>query len=218
MININEWMEEFVEKLRQTFGTRIWFAGLQGSYGRGEATDKSDIDVVVILDKLSLDDIKTYKNMLDTLPYREYICGFVSGKGELFNWEPSDLFQFINDTIPIIGTLDELQNLIKAEDVDRAIRIGACNIYHALVHNMIHERDENLLKDLYKSASFVINAINYKNTGRFENSKIELLGELDHENKLILKKYIELKNGGKANFDSLCELLFCWAQNIIFVK
>jgi len=54
--------------LKKTFGDRIYFVGLQGSYGRGEATEASDIDLVVILDKLTVDDIKIYSNMIDTLP------------------------------------------------------------------------------------------------------------------------------------------------------
>jgi len=45
-------------------------------------------------------------------------------------WEPSDLFQFYYDTTPIVGSLDELLIKIDKEAVDRAIKIGACNIYH----------------------------------------------------------------------------------------
>ena len=62
MVNIEIWMEEFLKKLDETFGKRIRFVGLQGSYGRGEATEKSDIDTVVILDEFSSDDIKIYNS------------------------------------------------------------------------------------------------------------------------------------------------------------
>lgn len=128
MIDINLWMKHFTELLKETFGERIYFVGLQGSYGRNEATESSDIDVVVILDELTADDIKAYSNMIDTLPHRELICGFLSGKDELINWEPSDLFQFYYDTTPILGTLYELLTRIDDAAVDRAIKIGACNI------------------------------------------------------------------------------------------
>lgn len=131
MVDIEVWMEEFLQKLDETFGKRIWFVGLQGSYARNEATEKSDIDTVVILDKLSSSDIKTYNEMLDTLPKRELICGFFSGKDEIFNWEPSDLFQFYYDTKPIKGSLDELLEKIDGSAVNRAIKIGACNIFTA---------------------------------------------------------------------------------------
>ena len=79
MLDINAWMNEFIQKLNEVFANRAWFVGLQGSYGRGEATESSDIDVVVILDELSAEDIQTYNDMLDTLPHRELICGFLSG-------------------------------------------------------------------------------------------------------------------------------------------
>ena len=112
MIDISTWMQKFVQTLNETFANRIWFVGLQGSYSRGEATEASDIDIVIILDELSSFDIQTYNAMLDSLPHRELICGFVSGKDELLNWEPSDLFQFYYDTTPIKGSLDELLTAI----------------------------------------------------------------------------------------------------------
>ena len=74
MIDMTEWMQGFLRALDDTFGNRVWFVGLQGSYGRGEATETSDIDVVVILEALSAADIQSYSAMLDTLPNRELIC------------------------------------------------------------------------------------------------------------------------------------------------
>ena len=62
MIDITVWMKNFLQTLNETFGDRVWFVGLQGSYGRGEATETSDIDVVVILDELSAMDIQTYNS------------------------------------------------------------------------------------------------------------------------------------------------------------
>ena len=52
MVDINKWTKDFLQVLEQIFGERVYFAGLQGSYGRGEATESSDIDMVVILDRL----------------------------------------------------------------------------------------------------------------------------------------------------------------------
>ena len=46
MINITTWLDGFLKALHDTFGNRVWFVGLQGSHGRGEATETSDIDVV----------------------------------------------------------------------------------------------------------------------------------------------------------------------------
>ncbi len=167
MIDITAWINDFLQKLNEVFGNRVWFVGLQGSYGRGEARDTSDIDIVVILDELSASDIQDYNTMLDILPHRELICGFLSGKKEILNWEPSDLFQFYYDTTPIKGSLDELLAVLDDKAVARAIKIGACNIYHGCVHNMLHEKSEDILRGLYKSASFVVQAIVFQQTGTY---------------------------------------------------
>ena len=47
MTDINIWTEKFLQALDKIFSHRVYFVGLQGSYSRGEATDKSDIDMVV---------------------------------------------------------------------------------------------------------------------------------------------------------------------------
>lgn len=69
--DIDTWMKSYLNKLNSLFGSRLLFVGLQGSYGRGEATESSDIDLVVILDKAVPQDLKAYGAMLDTLPNRE---------------------------------------------------------------------------------------------------------------------------------------------------
>ena len=59
MIDVKTWISEFTNKIEQAFFNRVWFIGLQGSYGRNEATETSDIDVVVILDEMRVNDLKT---------------------------------------------------------------------------------------------------------------------------------------------------------------
>ena len=215
MIEIEKWMERFLQKLDAHFEKRIWFVGLQGSYSRGEATQTSDIDVVVILDKLEPLDIQTYNFMLDTMPNRELICGFLSGKEEILNWEPSDLFQFCHDTMPIRGSLEELLERIDGSAVNTAIRIGACNIYHGCVHNMLHEKSEEILRGLYKSASFAIQAICFRETGNYVRNQKELRDCVSSENRAILDIFIALKNGGEVCFRQMSETLFTWAQSQI---
>ena len=68
MIRIAERMKIFLLTLNKTFGDRVWFVGLQGSYARGESTADSDLDVVVILNDLTVDDLFVYHQMLDQLP------------------------------------------------------------------------------------------------------------------------------------------------------
>ena len=215
MIDITTWMQKFLHSLNETFANRVWFVGLQGSYGRGEACDTSDIDIVVILDELTTSDIQKYNAMLNTLPHRELICGFVSGKNELLHWEPSDLFQFYYDTTPIKGSLDELLTAIDEAAVKRAIKIGACNIYHGCVHNMLHEKNEDILRGLYKSASFVVQAIVFWQTGKYIKHQKELLLIACPDEQAIVNTFLNLKNGGAVEFFSMSEALLAFAKKWI---
>ena len=215
MIDVTVWMRNFLQRLNEIFRERVWFVGLQGSYGREEETEASDIDIVVILDELSVTDIQKYNAMLDLLPNRELICGFISGKDELLNWEHSDLFQFYYDTTPIQGSLDKLLALIDKTAVNRAIKIGVCNIYHGCVHNMLHEKSEDILKGLYKSASFVVQAIVFRQTGKYIKHQKELLQFVSADERGVVEIFIYLKNGGTVDFNSMSEVLFAWTKKRI---
>ena len=215
MIDIATWMQNFLQTLNETFANRIWFVGLQGSYGRGEATETSDIDIVVILDELSAMDIQGYNAMLDTLPHRELICGFLSGKDDIMNWEPSDLFQFYHDTTPIKGSLDEVLTVVDESAVNRAIKIGVCNIFHGCVHNMLHEKSQDILRGLYKSASFVVQAIVFKQTGTYIKHQEELLAVAMPDEQAIINTFLSLKKGGMVDFIPMSETLFVWSKKWI---
>lgn len=215
MLNINTWVDNFLQTLDNHFGDRVFFAGLQGSYARNEATETSDIDMVIILDELGIEDIQTYNDMLDTLTHRNLVCGFISGKSELLNWEPSDLFQFYYDTKPLKGNLNDLLPLLDNNAIAQAIKIGACNIYHACVHNMLHEKSIDILKSLYKSATFVVQAVYFEQTGKYINSQRELVNLVSTEEHNIIEIFLCLKNGGKIHFQKMSETLFNWSKNMI---
>ena len=218
MIDVNTWMQDFLQTLNETFANRVWFVGLQGSYGRGEATEMSDIDIVVILDELSAMDIQAYNDMLNTLSHRELLCGFLSGKKEIMNWEPSDLFQFCHDTTPIKGSLNEVLTLVDESALNRAIKIGACNIFHGCVHNMLYEKSEDILRGLYKSASFVVQAIAFKQTGNYISHQKELLQVVSSDERDIVETFLNLKNGETADFNLMSKALFSWAKKWINEK
>jgi predicted nucleotidyltransferase len=215
MIDIIAWMKNFLQTLNETFANRVWFVGLQGSYGRGEATETSDIDIVVILDELSAMDIQAYNDMLNTLSHRELLCGFLSGKKEIMNWEPSDLFQFCHDTTPIKGSLNEVLTLVDESALNRAIKISACNIFHGCVHNMLYEKSEDILRGLYKSASFVVQAIAFKQTGNYISHQKELLQVVSSDERDIVETFLNLKNGETADFTLMSETLFAWSKKWI---
>ena len=215
MIDITTWVEQVLRTLDVQFAGRTWFVGLQGSYGRGEATETSDIDLVVILDELTAADIPTYNAMLDTLPHRELICGFLSGKEEILHWDAADLFQLYHDTTPIVGSLDEVLERIDGAAVNRAIKLGVCNLYHGCVHNILYDHSEDILKGLYKGASFVVQAIVFQEIGRYYRHQTDLRQAVSPEERGILDTFLHLKNGGAVDFANMSETLFTWCKHWI---
>ena len=215
MIDISVWLYNFLKKLDETFGERVFFAGIQGSYARGEATETSDIDVVVILDKLSVEDIDMYSAMLDKLPYRERACGFISGKDELMAWDTSDLFQFYHDTKSLVGSLACLLPLIDEAALKKAIKLGACNIYHGCLHNMLHSKSMEDLKALYKAASFTVQAIVYYKTGSYIR-EMKYLADIEMpQEQAIIDTFLSLKNNEDVDFETASRELFEWSGSWI---
>lgn len=216
MIDIKQWIKELGWKLEAVFGERLVFIGLQGSYGRGEAQEDSDIDVVVILDELEPEDIDAYDHVLSKMAHRDLVCGFLSGRAELELWESSELFQLCFDTISAVGSLEFLLHRLDEASVRRAVHTGACGIYHSCVHNMLHEKDGKILRDLYKSAFFTARALHYDRTGKYLSAVSELVEDMEGEDVEILRRFISLKRGERAgDFKELSQRLFTWSKGLL---
>lgn len=216
--DIKNWIENFSNKILKSFGKRVEFIGLQGSYAREEATNSSDIDVVVILDKISFKDLKKYDTIISEMENREKICGFISGKDEIINWEKSDLFQFYYDTKKIYKNLDFILEKIKKEDIQRAVLIGAGNIYHMSVHNIVHDKSIDLLKDIYKMSFFILQGKYFLENNIYLKNKKEALESLNGMDKKILEIGIEIKNIGemdKNQYEDYSEKILLWSSELI---
>ncbi|WP_411677146.1 nucleotidyltransferase domain-containing protein [Caproicibacter sp.] len=217
MVDIHQWMKQYQDAVRDLFGGRILLIGLQGSYGRNEAHETSDIDVVLILDTVSLHDLKRYKQVIETLPERPLICGFVSGREELAGWYKSDLFQFYYDTIPYYGSLDDIISAPAAADARAAVLMGACNLYHMCSHNYLHGGDMKTLRTLYKSASFVLQAKHFSETGDYVKSHSALKDMLTGTDLSVSQAAEQIKNANVSSvtLEWYSELLLQWTHQLI---
>ena len=77
MFNADAYITELIDLLQSSFGERLLYVGLQGSYLRGEATEESDIDIMVIIRNITVNDLDKYKNAILTLDGFEKSCGFI---------------------------------------------------------------------------------------------------------------------------------------------
>ena len=210
---IKKWLSHYQEMLEKEFGQRIRFIGLQGSQARGEAKEESDIDVVLILDSFDYDDLMRYRKLLDQMPEREKICGFVSGEAELRQWDRADLFQFYHDTIPLQGDLLWMEDIITRKDIQRAAHMGACNLYHGCVHHSLHGQSAEGLHGMLKTARFILQAKYYLETGVYLKSRAEMMEKMQGMD-------LEILQGGIAEIhEEQCphyaRLLMEWTKGMI---
>ena len=78
--------------------------------------------------------------------------------------------------------------------------------------HMLHEQSDDILRDLYKSASFVVQAIVFNQTGKYIKHQRELLllTSLDEHN--IVNTFLGLKSGEAVDFLKMSENLFVWSK------
>ena len=218
VFNVQVWIDELVSKIQKNFADRVVFIGLQGSYRRNEATDKSDIDIILILDELNYSDLAAYRAIVAGMPNAEKACGLETGVDEIKNWESSELFQFYHDTQPILNDLDFLLPLIDEQQIRRAVKIAACGIYHGCCHNVIFDKSPEILSSLYKSAFFILQAICFLKTGQYISSKSDLAGKLAGTDLHILQSCMGREKMVKMEMDELAfahETLIQWSSKLI---
>ncbi len=189
MVDIEVWMGELAEKLTGRFGDRLLFLGLQGSYGRGEAGEDSDIDVVTVLNRVELADLDEYRAAVRGMPEGEKACGFLCGAAELKSWPKYDLCQLARDVRAYRGELGPLLPPLGREDLTQAAAIGASGIYHAAVHTYLYAPKDNwpgFLKEAHKGAFFALRALYELRTGESVRAKRDLLPRLSGDEREIL--------------------------------
>ena len=217
MIEPQKWVAEALAGLRGKFGSRLLYLGLQGSYRRGEATESSDIDLVVLLDQVSLDDLDAYRGLVRSLHEGEKACGFICAASEFAHWPRHELFPFKMDTADHYGRLEAFMPPIARSDVIQSARIGASALVHLLTHSYLYAAPEDrpaILKDSYKAAFFTLQVVTYLLTGTYFSTKKQLAENLRNPEKSILSAGLDLnawltEHSEKQAFD----LLLTWCRD-----
>lgn len=202
MIEPASWMPRAVRVLREHFGARLLFVGLQGSYRRGEATEESDIDILTVLDTLDLADLAAYQNLLRTLPEGEKAAGFTCGQRQLLAWPAFELFQFSQDTDAWYGDLAPLLPVIRREDTVTGALANVSGLYHQTAHTFLAgdpARRADELKGLYKGLFFAMQITEYIRHGVYAGSRRELLSLLSEAEATLLRRGMDAAHAGTRN-------------------
>ena len=215
MFRLKIYTAELLSALQKAFGERLVYLGLQGSYLRNEQNENSDIDIMLVIDKLSANDLACYRNILTAIGYYEKSCGFVCGKAELANWNPLEICHILHTTKDLYGTLSELVPDYSREDIKNYIKLSLGNLYHALCHRYIHADKENNIAKLplmYKSVFFILQNIYYLENNVFCNSKNDLTNLLDGKSKEVMLVSRDIQKNAEYDFDYAFDLIFSWCQ------
>lgn len=218
MLGIDEYIDELINTLNDAFGERLMYIGLQGSYLRNEETKNSDIDIMAVIDNLSVEDLKTYQKALVSVGNFDKSCGFICGKDDLEHWNPLEICHLLNTTKDYYG---ELKNLVPAytnEDERNYVKLSLNNLYHEICHRYVHaDREYNISKlpITCKSVFFIMQHLYYLSSGNFVPTKRELLECVQDEDKTVLELSISLQNNIDYDFDRAFSVFFYWCQNVL---
>lgn len=218
MINIENYISRLTGLLRLRFGSRLLYVGLQGSYLRGEATDSSDIDVMVVIDGLSVSDLDCYRDIIFTLEKPDKACGFICGKTDLENWNPLEICHLINSTKDCYGVLSRLVPSYTEYDIRNFVKISINNLYHEICHRYIHadqNKNTEALPGSYKSVFFILQNLYFLEHGKYIKTKAELIPLLSGVSRSVLENAVKLNGGAEFDFAGSFELLFKWCQDTL---
>lgn len=218
MINVESYVNDIIDNLKGRFGCRLLYVGLQGSYLRGEATDSSDIDVMVIVNKLCVDDLDEYRAVIEAMDHFDRSCGFICSDEDLKNWNPLEICHLSHTTKDYYGNLSDYIPPYSKTDVVNFVKMSINNTYHAICHCRIH-RDaaanrENLVF-AYKGIFFILQNLYYLKYGKFIVTKKEMLENAKGIDREVMECAFELSGGENNGFDESFQLLFKWCQETI---
>lgn len=215
MIEIQTYLPAFTDTLRRAFGRRLCYVGLQGSYLRGEATEQSDIDVMVILDGLTAEDLERYRALVEQTGEPEKACGFICGRAEMAHWNPLEIYHLLHTTRDYFGSLQNFVPDYTREDVLDYIKLSLGNLYHGLCHTRIHASEQTLrqaLPELYKQVFFILQNLHFWRTGDFCGTKKELIARLPEPDRAVLQGAIDCRERDDWETEEAFVLLFGWCQ------
>lgn len=126
MFKTDVYIPALIELLKAAYKERLLYVGLQGSYLRNEATDHSDIDIMVVIRDMSVADLAKYREAISSLEDYDKSCGFICGIEELKNWNPLEICHLLHTTKDYYGTLSFAYDWLKTnQQVDGTWDMGA---------------------------------------------------------------------------------------------
>ncbi|UCH35999.1 MAG: nucleotidyltransferase domain-containing protein [Armatimonadota bacterium] len=180
---VDQWLADFAHRLRETFGDRLLFVGHHGSWARGEAATDSDIDTMVIVDRIGDDDLAAFRAVVTAMPEGgRSASGLFNSAAEVRARPPSELLQYFWGCRPLHGGMDGIvarptgSQLL--EDVRRKASDNLLNARHYLLYPHDLRQKVHGLRYPFKECFYALQEWLLAERGTFYARKEDLLDAL----------------------------------------
>jgi ADP-ribose pyrophosphatase YjhB (NUDIX family) len=221
---VDSWLGDFVSRLRDAFADRLVFVGHHGSWARGEAGGESDIDTIVILDRIEPHDLATYRSVVHSMPGGgRDASGLVNSASEMRSRPRSELLQYFYGCQVLHGSLDGVVECPSAADLIEDARRKASNNLLTARHYLLYPHDlaqkVHGLHYPFKECVYTLQAWMLAQSGRFLPRKEDLLAELadadDRSVVAVARDWRETREDREARPRYYVELLERWSRQML---
>jgi hypothetical protein len=183
---VETWLDEFVRRLREVFGERLRFVGHHGSWARGEAAPESDIDTMVILDRIEPPDLVGFRAVIESMPDGgKAASGLLTSVPEMRALPRSGLMQYFWGCKVLHGSMEGIVERPTERDLLEDVRAKASthllNARHYLLFPHDLSQKVHNLRYPFKECAYALQQWVLVQSGEFVARKDDLLRVLDEE-------------------------------------
>ena len=221
---VNSWLAEFLDRLRKAFGSRLVFVGHHGSWARGEGVGDSDIDTIVVLDRVEPQDLLAYRCVIDSMPDGGQVAsGVLNSVSEMRLLPPAGLLQCFHGCQVLHGSLNGIVECPGAADLVEDVRRKASDNMFTARHYLLYPHDltqkVHVLQYPFKYCVYALQAWILAQTGQFTARKVDLLAALDDaDDRLVIavaRDWQKTREDREARPRFYFELLERWGRKML---
>lgn len=192
-VYVDKWLTDFTTKLKQAFGERLVWVGHHGSWARGEARPESDIDTMVVLDKVESDDITAFRNIVSSMQDAQSLAsGLLLSLPELRCTPRFYTVQYFHGRKELYGSIDGIIEPPRAQDLIGDIELKVSDNLLAARHYLLFPHDPAKvvlkLKYHFKNCFYALESFILLTQKKFIPTKNEILAFLDDpEDKEVIR-------------------------------
>jgi predicted nucleotidyltransferase len=222
--SVRQWLEEFVGRLREAFGSRLVFVGHHGSWARGEAGADSDIDAMVVVDHIDADDLATFRHVIHAMPDGGKLAsGLFNAIAELQARSPSEMMQYFYGCEVLHGSVEGIVPEPGVHDLLADVRFKALtNLMHAR-HYLLYPHDlaqkVHSLRYQFKESFYALQEWVLAREGTWYDRKDDLLRVLTDEDDrgvvIAARDWAHSEDDRRARAEYYVELLERWSRRML---